>query len=126
MAYPRQIAVVAVCLALSACTNSFFQPAEHHVLDPKSIGLIYENIDFEAADGTLLHVGSFRPKGSAPAACSFFMATPGISVPISPTSLGSLKMVLTFSSSTTVATAARPAAPISEGYISMSRRPSIS
>ena len=45
---------------LSGCTGFFFQPMKEHVTDPAKFGFDYEDVDFEAEDGTSLH-GWFFP-----------------------------------------------------------------
>lgn len=42
-------------LALAACTSLIFQPESAHRLDPADHGVTYEDVDFEASDGTRLH-----------------------------------------------------------------------
>jgi hypothetical protein len=49
-----------LALALGACTGVIFQPMHELVLTPDQIGLEYEEVDFEAADGVRLH-GWFLP-----------------------------------------------------------------
>lgn len=48
---------------LTACTGVFFQPLKTHVYDPKKAGFAYEDVTFDAADGTRLH-GWFFPADS--------------------------------------------------------------
>jgi len=45
----------AILLLLQACTAAFFQPMRPMVLTPARIGLAYEDVYFNAADGTRLH-----------------------------------------------------------------------
>ncbi len=53
-------ALLWIALALSGCQRLFFLPSEDHYWDPADAGLIYEDVHFEAADGTRLH-GWFLP-----------------------------------------------------------------
>ncbi len=56
-----RLAVVLTCwFGLSGCTQLFFQPLKDHVYDPEKVGFTYENVTFDAADGTKLH-GWFFP-----------------------------------------------------------------
>lgn len=59
----RPAAVLAFVLGLSGCTGLFFQPMTAHVVDPEAIGFDYEDVDFEAADGTRLHGWFFPAEG---------------------------------------------------------------
>ncbi len=49
-----------LALALGGCTGVIFQPMHQLVLTPDQIGLDYEEVEFEAADGVPLH-GWFLP-----------------------------------------------------------------
>lgn len=61
---PFKLAAVLVCLlGLSGCTGLFFQPMKAHVYDPEDLGFTYDDIDFEAADGTSLHGWFFQAEG---------------------------------------------------------------
>lgn len=51
-------------LGLSACTGLIFQPESAHRLDPADYGVIYQDVHFEASDGTRLH-GWFIPATTA-------------------------------------------------------------
>ena len=52
-----------LALALGGCTGVIFQPMHQLVLTPDQIGLDYEEVEFEAADGVPLH-GWFLPEGA--------------------------------------------------------------
>jgi len=41
--------------SLAGCTNVFFQPMRGHVATPERIGLAYQDVYFESADGVRLH-----------------------------------------------------------------------
>lgn len=43
------------CLGLSGCTGVFFYPQKEHVRIPSQIGLKYEDVGFDTADGVRLH-----------------------------------------------------------------------
>ncbi|MCR4347970.1 MAG: alpha/beta hydrolase [Sulfuricaulis sp.] len=47
-------------LSLLGCSNVFFFPYQAHVQTPKQLGLVYEDVYFNASDGTRLH-GWFLP-----------------------------------------------------------------
>jgi uncharacterized protein len=47
-------------LCLSACTRLFFQPSRDLILNPQQLGLRYQDVSFNSADGTKLH-GWFFP-----------------------------------------------------------------
>ncbi len=57
------VAVLALLLSLSGCTGLFFQPMTAHVFDPEVMGFDYEDVGFEAADGTKLHGWFFPAEG---------------------------------------------------------------
>ncbi len=59
----RTVAFLAVSLGLTACTGLFFQPMTEHVHDPETMGFVYEDVDFEAADGERLHGWFFPAEG---------------------------------------------------------------
>ncbi|MEM7043702.1 MAG: alpha/beta fold hydrolase [Pseudomonadota bacterium] len=48
---------------LGGCTGLFFQPMKDHVADPATFGFAYEDVTFEAADGTGLHGWFFPAEG---------------------------------------------------------------
>lgn len=56
----RVACLLACMIGLSACTGVFFQPLKPHVYDPENAGFAYQDVAFEAADGTKLH-GWFFP-----------------------------------------------------------------
>ncbi|MFI5347226.1 MAG: alpha/beta hydrolase [Elusimicrobiota bacterium] len=58
--------VLAVALALSACTNVFLQPDRMLHLHPDRVGLKWEEALFQSADGTAL-TGLWFPASKAPA-----------------------------------------------------------
>lgn len=52
----RQLAIILPLMAgVSGCTGLFFQPMKQHVADPRTLGFAYEDVSFEADDGTALH-----------------------------------------------------------------------
>ena len=53
----------ALLAGLSGCTGLFFQPMAEHVVDPEAIGFAYEDVTFEAGDGTSLHGWFFPAEG---------------------------------------------------------------
>jgi fermentation-respiration switch protein FrsA (DUF1100 family) len=59
-------------VALAGCTSVFFQPMHGHVATPEVIGLAYEDVYFESADGVRLH-GWFIPAPGAAAGTVFFL-----------------------------------------------------
>ncbi len=61
--FPRPLAVLTLLLCLSGCTGLFFQPMTAHVFDPETMGFSYEDVDFEAPDGTRLHGWFFPAEG---------------------------------------------------------------
>lgn len=68
---PRFAALLATVALLPACTGLFFYPFAQHVRTPEHIGLSYEDVFFETADGVRLH-GWFLPaKGDACATVLF-------------------------------------------------------
>ena len=63
MFVPRFIVIFLASVSLQACTGLFFQPLKEQLFDPRTIGFSYEDIDFEAADGTKLHGWFFKARG---------------------------------------------------------------
>lgn len=59
----RLIAVMLLLVGLNGCTGFFFQPMKEHVVDPETIGFTYQDVDFEAGDGTRLHGWFFPAEG---------------------------------------------------------------
>jgi hypothetical protein len=60
----RPLPVLAgLALALAGCTGVIFHPMRELVLTPDQLGLAYEEVEFEAADGVCLH-GWFLPAGA--------------------------------------------------------------
>lgn len=59
----RSALVLACFVGLTACTSVFFQPLENHVYDPRTAGFAYDDVMFEAADGTRLHGWFFPTEG---------------------------------------------------------------
>ncbi len=59
----RFASLLVFLLGLTGCTPFFFQPLDHHVYDPETAGLAYEDVTFEAVDGTKLHGWFFPAKG---------------------------------------------------------------
>jgi len=53
-----------VLLGFSSCMRLFYQPSRKHVLHPKQLGLVYQEVVFRSADGTQLH-GWFFPAQTA-------------------------------------------------------------
>jgi fermentation-respiration switch protein FrsA (DUF1100 family) len=69
----RALLVLLLCSAtLAGCTNVFFQPMRGQVATPERIGLAYQDVYFEAADGTRLH-GWFLPAQGATTGTVFFL-----------------------------------------------------
>jgi fermentation-respiration switch protein FrsA (DUF1100 family) len=65
--------VLLFCSAsLAGCTNVFFQPMHGQVATPEQIGLAYQDVYFEAADGARLH-GWFLPAQGAATGTVFFL-----------------------------------------------------
>ncbi|MEM8951976.1 MAG: alpha/beta hydrolase [Pseudomonadota bacterium] len=61
--FSRLAAVWLLVIAFSGCTGLFFQPMRAHVVDPETMGFVYDDVNFEAADGTRLHGWFFPAKG---------------------------------------------------------------
>lgn len=69
----RALLVLVLCSAsLAGCTSVFFQPMRGHVATPERIGLAYQDVYFEAADGVRLH-GWFIPAQGAATGTVFFL-----------------------------------------------------
>jgi hypothetical protein len=56
----RLLVIVLLSLGLLGCSNVFFLPYHGHVQTPERLGLKYEDVYFNASDGTRLH-GWFLP-----------------------------------------------------------------
>jgi hypothetical protein len=56
----RLLPIIALSLGLAGCSNVFFFPYRGHVQTPERLGLRYEDVYFNAGDGTRLH-GWFLP-----------------------------------------------------------------
>jgi uncharacterized protein len=56
----RSIALTLFIWILCGCSHVFYQPSKQHYLDPAQFKLAYQDIFFQAADGTQLH-GWFFP-----------------------------------------------------------------
>ncbi|GAB4511660.1 MAG: alpha/beta hydrolase [Sulfuricaulis sp.] len=56
----RLLVIGFLSLGLLGCSNVFFFPYQTHVQTPKQLGLTYEDVYFNASDGTHLH-GWFLP-----------------------------------------------------------------
>lgn len=56
----RWFILIALLPGLVACGNTFFFPYRGHIQTPKQLGLAYEDVYFNASDGTRLH-GWFLP-----------------------------------------------------------------
>jgi hypothetical protein len=56
----RLLTIVVFSLSLIGCSNVFFFPYHEHVQTPEQLGLKYEDVYFNAGDGTRLH-GWFLP-----------------------------------------------------------------
>jgi fermentation-respiration switch protein FrsA (DUF1100 family) len=56
----RFLIIVVLSLSLTGCSNVFFFPYHGHVQTPERLGLKYEDVHFNASDGTRLH-GWFLP-----------------------------------------------------------------
>lgn len=59
----RLVLLQGLLAGLAGCTGLFFQPMTAHVVDPAAIGFAYEDVTFEAADGTELHGWFFPAEG---------------------------------------------------------------
>ncbi len=59
-AVPIILVMVAVTVLFSGCQGLFFYPSAEHYWDPADAGLVYQDVFFEAPDGTRLH-GWFLP-----------------------------------------------------------------
>ena len=57
-------------LCLSACTRLFFQPSRVLIQNPQQLGLSYQDVSFNSADGTRLH-GWFFPAQTRPVKGTF-------------------------------------------------------
>jgi fermentation-respiration switch protein FrsA (DUF1100 family) len=51
----RLLLIGLLSVGLLGCNGVFFVPYRAHVLTPKQLGLAYEDVYFQAGDGTLLH-----------------------------------------------------------------------
>lgn len=60
-----RILLISTIAILTGCTQLFFYPDKEHVIDPKEIGLPYQDHYFESQDGTKLH-GWFLPAKKTP------------------------------------------------------------
>lgn len=49
--------------ALLGCSGVFFQPYRGHVQTPKNLGMAYEDVNFQAGDGTPLHAWFLPAEG---------------------------------------------------------------
>lgn len=58
-----RLLLIPLLLVLAGCTQLFFHPMAQRVFDPADAGIAYEEVMFEAADGTRLH-GWFLPSRS--------------------------------------------------------------
>ncbi len=56
----RLLLLTPLLLSLGACTQLFFHPMRDQAFDPSSAGIVYEEVGFDAEDGTRLH-GWFLP-----------------------------------------------------------------
>ena len=56
----RLLIIVVLSFSLIGCSNVFFFPYHEHVQTPERLGLKYEDVYFNASDGTRLH-GWFLP-----------------------------------------------------------------
>ena len=56
----RLLAIGLLSVSLLGCSGVFFQPYREHVQTPQRLGLTYEDVYFNASDGTRLH-GWFLP-----------------------------------------------------------------
>lgn len=62
----RRLVLMMVLLpALAGCSNVFFQPWRGQLMTPDQVGIAYQDVYFNAADGTRLH-GWFLPAHQAP------------------------------------------------------------
>lgn len=66
------IIILFVCLSLTACTNVFFQPLQHHLATPDQYDIEYEDIYFKGASGLKLH-GWWFPSPEESKACVLFL-----------------------------------------------------
>jgi fermentation-respiration switch protein FrsA (DUF1100 family) len=69
----RALLLLLLCSAsLAGCSSVFFQPMRGHVITPERIGLAYQDVYFNAADGVRLH-GWFIPAQGAATGTVFFL-----------------------------------------------------
>jgi fermentation-respiration switch protein FrsA (DUF1100 family) len=68
----RLLFLVVVSLGLGGCSNMFFFPWQGHVQTPERLGLKYEDVYFNAGDGTRLH-GWFLPAQGKSAGTILFL-----------------------------------------------------
>jgi uncharacterized protein len=61
-----RLLLVPLMLLQAGCTQLFFHPLAQRVFDPADAGIVYEEVEFEAADGTRLH-GWYLPSRLTPA-----------------------------------------------------------
>ena len=66
------LVVLITCLMLSGCARMFFYPEKDYVLTPQELRVPYQDVDFNASDGTRLH-GWFLPAHQEPVATVLFL-----------------------------------------------------
>ena len=54
--------LILLCLVLTGCTRLFFYPMKEHVSAPSQVGFEYQDVFFNAQDGTRLHAWLIDPK----------------------------------------------------------------
>ena len=62
---PRLLALGFLLASLLGCSNAFFYPYRAHVQTPTHLGLAYEDVYFNANDGTRLHAWWLPAQGKA-------------------------------------------------------------
>lgn len=61
----RLLTIGLLSVSLLGCSGVFFQPYRDHVQTPKKLGLAYEDVYFQAGDGTPLHAWFLPAEGKA-------------------------------------------------------------
>ncbi len=59
----RLIFIGLLSAALFGCSGVFFQPYRGHIQTPENLGLVYEDVQFQAGDGTPLHAWFLPAEG---------------------------------------------------------------
>jgi fermentation-respiration switch protein FrsA (DUF1100 family) len=61
----RLLLIGLLSVGLLGCSGVFFQPDRGHVQTPENLGLVYEDVHFQAGDGTPLHAWFLPAVGKA-------------------------------------------------------------